>query len=690
MTEAAPDRVLVPRAPALVAGFRETLWLSADGEIEALSPEEARARLDPRPTAASAIPIVCHARAVARRLDLAGFAALDILELFAFVRPARFCVPTPRGIAAALGLPPPRTMADACVALIDAARALLRELQADDSIETRALAEIAERAGWGWGPAVLAALPPAEPAATRRAPTDQVRGLKAHGLRVWQNLPEWQERAPPPPPGNDPVSPDEARQRLASLLGAGAEAQAAAGRLRRRGRRRLRAARAAPTRRAPCSPRPGPASERPSAISRRPACGPRRTRATVWLSTYTRNLQSQIDGELDRLYPDPAQKRRRVVIRKGRENFLCLLNYEDAARAASARTGPSAAALVLIARWASATASGDLAAGDFPGWLAELIGRARINSLADRRGECIHSACPHFRRCFIEKNVRAARHARLVVANHALVMAQAALGGLDDAALPTRYVFDEGHHLLDAADAAFSVRLSGQEGRELRRWLLGAEAGRSRARGLRRRIGDLVEADEEAEAALVEALVAVPHPAGRLLAPAARRGASRCPASRRFWRWSGVRCWRAPRPATRAIGIEAEARPPIEGLTESADAARRRSRPAVGGAAPPRRLPAAPARRPGEPARCGGCVSGSTRSCAASNAAPSCSSAAGARCCAISASRRGRKRSNGWRSSGSTGPRPISPSTATGSTPASRSRRRSRNRRTVSSSPRRR
>ena len=101
MTEAAPDRVLVPRAPALVAGFRETLWLSADGEIAALSPEEARARLDPRldSLGSGAIPIVCHARAVAQRLDLPGFAALDILELFAFVRPARFCVPTPRGIA---------------------------------------------------------------------------------------------------------------------------------------------------------------------------------------------------------------------------------------------------------------------------------------------------------------------------------------------------------------------------------------------------------------------------------------------------------------------------------------------------------------------------------------------------------------------------------------------------------------
>ena len=294
-----------------------------------------------------------------------------------------------------------------------------------------------------------------------------------------------------------------------------------------------------------------------------------KNQGTVWLSTYTRNLQSQIDGELDRLYPDPAQKRRRVVIRKGRENFLCLLNYEDAARAASARTGPSAAALVLIARWTSATASGDLAAGDFPGWLAELIGRSRINSLADRRGECIHSACPHFRRCFIEKNVRAARHARLVVANHALVMAQAALGGLDDAALPTRYVFDEGHHLLDAADAAFSVRLSGHEGRELRRWLLGAEAGRSRARGLRRRIGDLVEADEEAEAALVEALVA-----SRIL-PADfwhQRLADDKPLPGFEAFLALVRHQVLARAASgdTAYRIEAEARPPIEGLIESA------------------------------------------------------------------------------------------------------------------------
>src|SRR5438874_12562028 len=509
--------------------------------------------------------MVCHARAVARRLDIpskgwardwAGFAAFDLLELFAFVRPAQFCVPTPRGLAEALGLMPPKDMAEACVALATAARALLQGLAAETDPTIRAIAEVADRAGWPWGPAVLAALPLAEP--------DRVR--RSAGLRAWQALDEWQERAPPPPPGNAPVEAAAARQRLAALLGADSEP-------------RPQQADYAAAVAAAFAPRDRP--DEPQAVLAEAGTGvgktlgyiapaslwAERNDGAVWISTYTRNLQSQIAGELDRLYPDPVQKRRRVVVRKGRENFLCLLNYEEAVHAALGRGSPGAASLALIARWIGATAAGDLVAGDFPGWLAELIGRGRINALADRRGECIHAACPHFRRCFVEKNVRAARHARLVVANHALVMAQAALGGLDDASVPTRYVFDEGHHLLEAADAAFSVRLSGQEGRELRRWLLGAETRRSRARGLQRRIGDLVEADEEGSQALLDTLVAA-----RVL-PAdgwtQRVGEGRgLPGAESFL--ALVRRQILARAlGDSPYGIEAEARPPIDGLVEA-------------------------------------------------------------------------------------------------------------------------
>ncbi|HEX5453234.1 MAG TPA: ATP-dependent DNA helicase [Stellaceae bacterium] len=548
----ASGRVLVPRAAAVVAGFREAVWLTPDGEVEALPLAAARARLQ------NDSAIVCHARAVARRLDVAGFAALDVLELYAFVRPARFCVPTPRGLAAALGLVPPRSAAQAAMLLLTAARALLQELQADGDPETRAVAEAAARAGWSWGAAIVAALPAGEPQSSRRAA----------GLRVWQRLAEWQERAPPPPPGNEAVAPDEARSRLAALLGAGAEARP----------QQAEYAAAVASAFAPRRRR-----DMPEAVLAEAGTGVGKTlgyiapaglwaeknQGTVWVSTYTRNLQSQIAAELDRLYPDAAEKRRRVAVRKGRENFLCLLNYEEAARAAGVRGSAALAPLALIARWIGATASGDIAGGDFPGWLTELIGRGRVASLADRRGECIHSACPHFRCCFVEKNVRAARHARLVVANHALVMAQAALGGLDDAGVPTRYVFDEGHHLLDAADAAFAVRLSGQEGRELRRWLLGAETGRSRARGLQRRIGDLVEGVDEAAAALVEALVAA-----RIL-PAdgwhQRVAEERpLPGFEAFLVLVRRQVLARAAKADTGYGIEAEARPPVDGLIEAA------------------------------------------------------------------------------------------------------------------------
>ncbi|MBV8336623.1 MAG: ATP-dependent DNA helicase, partial [Alphaproteobacteria bacterium] len=489
---ASPMRVLVPRAPVLVAGFREVVWLSPEGEIEALASAEARERVGRE------APMLCHARATARRLELPAFPALDLLELFAFVHPAKFCVPTPRGLAEALGLDLPRRPAEACVTLATAAHALLEELGGETDAEIRALAEAMHRSGWLWGPAVIAALPDCDPDALR----------KASGLRAWTRLEEWSEPAPGPPPGNEAVRPEEARARLAQLLGPAAEA---------------RPQQADYTAAVAAAFAPRERTDEPHAVLAEAGTGVGKTlgyiapaslwaeknRGSVWISTYTRNLQTQIAAELDRLYPDPQQKQRRVVIRKGRENFLCLLNYEEAFGAAVMRPGGSLTHLGLIARWIAASEAGDLVAGDFPGWLAELIGRGRVNWLADRRGECIHSACPHFRRCFVEKNIRKAREARIVVANHALVMAQAALGGLDDATVPSRYVFDEGHHLLEAADSAFSVNLSGREGRELRRWIVGAEGGRgSRARGLRQRIGDLVEGNDEDAKALMDVLAA--------------------------------------------------------------------------------------------------------------------------------------------------------------------------------------
>ena len=138
-------------------------------------------------------------------------------------------------------------------------------------------------------------------------------------------------------------------------------------------------------------------------------------------------------------------------------------------------------------------------------WLSDLLGRTRTIDLTDTRGECIYSGCQHYGRCFIEKSIRRARRAPLVVANHALVMLQLVLG--EEGEGPTRYVFDEGHHLFDAADSAFSSHLTGGETAELRRWILGAEEGQSsRARGLKVRIADILGEDVSSREHLGELL----------------------------------------------------------------------------------------------------------------------------------------------------------------------------------------
>ena len=300
-----------------------------------------------------------------------------------------------------------------------------------------------------------------------------------------------------------------------------------------------------------------------------------KNRAPVWISTFTRNLQHQIDQELDRAYPEAGEKRRKVVVRKGRENYFCLLNYEEAVRALNVRS-QDAAAVGLIARWAARTRSGEMIGGDFPGWLGDLIGRGRSRDLADQRGECIHSACSHYQKCFIERSIRRARRAEIVVANHALVMVQAAMGGGDERYLPTRYVFDEGHHLFGAADSAFSAHLSGQETADLRRWLRGAEGrrgGRSRARGLeapgrrpdrRRRRGGRGPGRSARRRA---------PSAGGGVAAASRRRPARG-SGRAFLAHVRGQVYARARHADGPYSIETEPAPPVDGLLEAARGAR--------------------------------------------------------------------------------------------------------------------
>jgi ATP-dependent DNA helicase DinG len=324
----------------------------------------------------------------------------------------------------------------------------------------------------------------------------------------------------------------------------------------------------------------------------------RRNGSPVWISTFTKNLQRQLEQEARRLVPDLEERRRRIVIRKGRENYLCLLNLQEAFGRMGGQGAKQALLAGLIARWARHTRDGDMVGGDFPAWLMSLVhGEASPEGrpmtpmaptpmslgLTDRRGECIYSACPHYRRCFIERAARAGRKADLVVANHALVLHQVAVDqALGSAASEEaqeqqgalrRLVFDEGHHLFDAADAAFSGHLTGFEMAELRRWIRGPEGRRGRGRGLADRLGDLIGDDETARELLDDIVTRARGLAGPGWQARVQAGHADGPAEA-FLALVRQQVLARAGPAgglSAGQSIETDCRPPVDGLVEAAD-----------------------------------------------------------------------------------------------------------------------
>lgn len=508
MTAAPPALAL---APALVVAPGGRAAVADAAGAQALRQPDARDLIQRGPV------LVAHAAMTARRLGLNAPPRMpglfDVLELFAFARPARFCAPSAAGLALALGLPEPRGVEAQAQALRGAAQLLLAELAAapePSREEALALAETLGRAGWPWGMACVGAL--------RSAPVGNV--FRGSGLDVWTRLAEWEGEAPPGEPGSKPIEPAAAAGRLKDLLG-------------RAGLDEARPAQAEFAGEAAFVFQPRDREGEPRMMLAEAGTGVGKTLGylapaslwaetngpAVWISTYTRALQRQIERETHALFPEPKARARKAVVRKGRENYLCLLNLQDLTNAAQLGAG-DLTGLGLAIRWARASRDGDMTGGDYPAWLPTLFAvesaaQAGASNLVDRRGECVHAGCPHYRVCFVEKAIRASRRADLVIANHALVLTQAAFDGAraargskadGETTALKRIVFDEGHHLFDAADNAFSAAISGAEAAELRRWIRGPEGRGRRGRGLEARLGDVLAEFEDARETLAEAV----------------------------------------------------------------------------------------------------------------------------------------------------------------------------------------
>lgn len=496
-TTETPSSVNVPHVSVLAVSALESVLLTTDGELQTYSTLETYKKITDTPL------LLCYAPNIEARIKAESpLRAFDVCELFAFVHPTKFCVPTILGLAKALDITAPKRLEDHPETLLDITKALLQDLRNDPWAERAPPLDIAaymssSKSGfsWPWTSFVFDALgQPYNP----NEPKDTTRSM-----HVWKKLPEWAEESTLPSSNTESISKEETRDHLKKVLGFTSENRPQQSEY----AQNLSAAFDAKEESVP-----------PHVILAEAGTGVGKTLGyltpahvwshkngqPVWISTYTKNLQRQIDQELSKIYPDPETKDALVSVRKGRENYLCLLNFEDMATHSFLSHHPKQAiASGILARWVAATKDGDINGGDFPGWLVSLLGFRHTSALADRRGECIYAACEHYNRCFVEKSIRKSKHAHIVVANHALVMIHTALRTAitdpDDPA-PKRFIFDEGHHVFDAADSAFSAHLTAKETSDLRRWIKGAEEGRkTRARGLKRRMEDLISALPECE-----------------------------------------------------------------------------------------------------------------------------------------------------------------------------------------------
>ena len=178
----------------------------------------------------------------------------------------------------------------------------------------------------------------------------------------------------------------------------------------------------------------------------------------VLVSTGTKQLQDQI------YYKDLPALREALRIAftatymKGRSNYLCLHRFDDYKSGATLLPTGSEAFLDTIAEWARETDTGDRSEiedlpDDLPFW-------GDISATSDN---CIGSDCPQHQECFITRMRQRAAESDLVIVNHHLLCADAAVRqSAYGEVIPScvHAVIDEAHQLEDVATQYFGVSVS--------------------------------------------------------------------------------------------------------------------------------------------------------------------------------------------------------------------------------------
>ena len=182
------------------------------------------------------------------------------------------------------------------------------------------------------------------------------------------------------------------------------------------------------------------------------------SRKRVLVSTGTKNLQEQI------FFKDLPVLREALGIpftatcMKGRGNYLCLHRFESFRETSAIRSWDETLHIRILERWLAETETGDRAEvedlpEDLPFW----------SDIAATSENCIGAECPRYGDCFVVKMRQRAAESDVVIVNHHLLCADAAVRQSNFGEVIPRCsnaIVDEAHQLEDVATQYFGLSVS--------------------------------------------------------------------------------------------------------------------------------------------------------------------------------------------------------------------------------------
>jgi ATP-dependent DNA helicase DinG len=182
------------------------------------------------------------------------------------------------------------------------------------------------------------------------------------------------------------------------------------------------------------------------------------SRQRVLVSTGTKNLQEQIFFKDLPVLREALGVPFTATCMKGRGNYLCLHRFETFRDGPGIRTQEEAIYLRILERWARETDTGDRAEvedlpEDLPFW----------SDIAATTENCIGAECPSYNDCFVVRMRQKAAESDVVIVNHHLLCADAAVRQSAFGEVIPRCstaIVDEAHQLEDVATQYFGLAIS--------------------------------------------------------------------------------------------------------------------------------------------------------------------------------------------------------------------------------------